>query len=262
MRVTPSDLRRLRQGGLHIRFAQLESMAFILAEIPPAGSGGTSMEEPCTKSHWGFVIAGEVTFETEGGQHTIPSGSAFHLPGDGSPHRFRAAGAARVAAFEPVDPVISSHAAFAAQGFEVLGPEVLGEATVLPAAVAPLLDARRIDSRTWSMSSLVLTRAHFGPGSGYTTDWCDAPHWGLVTAGRLAIEWEHDIEILAAGDVYHCPAGPPGHRFEAADPASILDLTPLDAFSDAKRIAPWRRRASELARPSGIGWPIAVAEVG
>jgi hypothetical protein len=262
MRVTPSELRMLRQGGIRIRFALLESMAFVLAEIPSTGSRGTSMEEPCTKSHWGFVIAGEVTFETEDGQHTIPSGSAFHLQGEGSPHRFRAAGAARVAGFEPVDPVIATDAAFAAQGFEVLGPEALGEATVIPAAVAPQLDVRQIDARAWSMSSLVLTRARFGPGSGYTTDWCDAPHWGLVTAGRLAIEWEHDIEVLAAGDVYHCPAGAPGHRFEAADPASIIDLTPIDAFCDGKRIAPWRRRPAELARSSGVTAPIAIAGIG
>jgi quercetin dioxygenase-like cupin family protein len=262
MRVTPSELRRLRQGGIHIRFAQLESMAFVLSEIPQSGSGGTSVEEPCSKSHWGFVLAGEVTFETNGQQHTIPTGSAFHLAGDASPHRFRAAGAARVAGFEPVDPINSSDAAFAAQGFEVLGPDALGDAPVIPTAAAPLVDAKRIDARAWSMSSLVLTKAHFGPGSGYTTDWCDAPHWGLVTAGRLAIEWEHDIEVLAAGDVYHCPAGPAGHRFEAADPASILDLTPLDAFARGKRIAPWRRRPSELVRPPATGEPLAVAGIG
>jgi hypothetical protein len=41
-------------------------MAFVLAEIPSTGSGGTSMEQPCTKRHWGFVIAAEVAFETGG----------------------------------------------------------------------------------------------------------------------------------------------------------------------------------------------------
>jgi hypothetical protein len=66
MRVTPIELRMLRQGGIRIRFASLESMAFVLAEIPSTGSGGTSMEQPCTKRHWGFVIAAEVAFETGG----------------------------------------------------------------------------------------------------------------------------------------------------------------------------------------------------
>jgi len=207
-------------------------------------------------------VAGEVIFESAGRREVIVPGSAFHVPPGGPPHRFLAPGAARIAGFEAVDPVFdTSDAALAAQGFEVLGPEVLGPAGVIPAIAAPFLDENQIEVRSWAMSSFVLSEARFGPASGYAADWCDAPHWGFVIAGGLALEFEDDIEILAAGDVFHCPGGPPGHRFEAADPAAIVDLTPIEAFGDGPRIAPWRRQAAAVHGPSGTG-PIAVAGLG
>jgi quercetin dioxygenase-like cupin family protein len=98
-----------------------------------------------------------------------------------------------------------------------------------------------------------------GERSGYTSGWCDAPHWGLVTDGQMAIEWEDDIEILSSGDIFHCPAGPPGHRLEAADPATFLDLTPVAALAGG-RVADWRRAADIDDRPPSRG--IAVAALG
>jgi quercetin dioxygenase-like cupin family protein len=262
MHVTPTELRSLRQDGILIRFALLDSMAFILAEIPATGSAGTSLETPCTRPHWGFVLSGEIEFETEGRRQAIAAGSAFHVRAGGPAHRFHTTGSARVAGFEPIDPVVdTSDAALTAHGFELVGPDAAGAATVVPPSFASLLDPKRIEVRTWAMSSLVLTQTRFGPTSGYTSNWCDAPHWGLVTEGRLAIEFEDDIEILGAGDVYHCPAGPPGHRIEAADPASIVDLTPLDALAGPGRISLWRRQASERLHPGEAG-EIAVAGLG
>lgn len=262
MHVTPSDLRLLRQDGAVVRFAVLESMAFVLAEIPPAGSGGTSLEAPCTRPHWGFVVAGEVTVEMDGRRQRMLAGSAFHLPSSGPAHRFIVPGEARIAGFEPIDPLTdTSDAGLAARGYELIAPEQVGAATVVPAAIEPIADTNRIEVRSWSMSGFVLTQARFGPGSGYTAEWCDAAHWGLVTAGRLAIEWEDDIEILAAGDVYHCPGGPPGHRLEAADPASIVDLTPTEAFAGG-RIATWRLRPVEVVELSTSDAPVAVAALG
>ena len=155
----------------------------------------------------------------------------------------------------------TSHAALAAQGFEILGSDGATAATVVPPGFSTLLDPKRIEMRTWAMSSLVLTQTRFGPTSGYTANWCDAPHWGLVTAGRLAIEFEDDVEILGTGDVYHCPAGPPVHRIEAADPASVVDLTPIDVLAGPGRISLWRRRASERLNAGEAG-EIAVAGLG
>lgn len=257
--VSPSELRMVRQDRIVVRFALFETMAFVLAEIPSSGSRGTSIEGPCVKPHWGFVISGEVEFERGGRRETIGTGSAFHVPAGGAPHRFLAGGAARLAGFEPVDPGIdTSESALLAQGLEVLGREHLSATTVIPAAIMPLPEPKHIDVRAWPMSSLVMTQARFGPGSGYTTDWCDAPHWGLVTSGGIAIEWQNDIEILAAGDVYHCPAGPPGHRLEAADPASIIDLTPIESAGQA-RVAPWRVWPTTSASSGSEADPIAVA---
>jgi hypothetical protein len=99
-----------------------------------------------------------------------------------------------------------------------------------------------------------------GERSGYTAGWCDAPHWGMVTAGRLAIEWEDDIEILSKGDIFHCPSGPPGHRVEAADPASFVDLTPMASFEDGRRLADWRRASNLKGRSRSRH--IAVAALG
>jgi quercetin dioxygenase-like cupin family protein len=263
MHVSPSDLRMVRQDGLVIRFALLGSMAFVMVEVPTTGSAGTSIEVPCVKPHWAFVISGDVTYQRDGRTQPILPGSAFHVPAGGAQHWFRASGNARIAGFEPIDPVAdTSDSALAAQGFELLGPEVLGSATVIPGAAAPLLDDRQINARAWSMSALAITQANFGPGSGYTTTWCDAPHWGLVTGGRLAIEWEDDVEILAVGDVYHCPAGPPGHRLEAADPASIVDLTPVGAFSGGTRMAKWRQQPEPSAPSTAELEPIWVAGLG
>jgi quercetin dioxygenase-like cupin family protein len=241
MHVTPSELRILQQDGTLIRFALLGGMAYILADVPPTGSAGTPLEQPCTKPHWGFVHEGDVTFESAAARQPIPPGSAFHVPPGGPPHRFLVNGAARVSGFEPIDPVADvSDRALVEQGFELIAGEPGSVASVIPANVEPIAKGSGIDARTWRMSSLVLTQARFGPGSGYLNDWCDAPHWGLVTSGRLAIEWEDDIEIVAAGDIFHCPAGPPGHRLEAADPAAIIDLTPVADLLGAMRLAPWR----------------------
>jgi quercetin dioxygenase-like cupin family protein len=245
-----------------IQFALLESMAFVLAELPESGSAGTTIEQPCVKPHWAFVIAGDVTFETEGRRQTIEQGSAFHVPAGGPPHLFRTRGPATIAGFEPVEtPVDASDSTLAARGFETVAPEAVGDASVIPATIEPLVEPRAIDARAWAMSALVLTQGRFGPGSGYTTDWCDQPHWGMVTSGKLAIEWEDDVEILGAGDVYHCPAGPPGHRLLAADPASVVDLTPLSAFSGRMRMATWRRRLPGAADPTPDAL-LAVAGVG
>lgn len=261
MHVAPSDLRTIRQGGLVVRFAMLGSMAYVLAEIPDTGSSGSSIEQPCQKPHWGFVIEGDLTFVTAARRQTITAGRAFHVPAGGPEHWFETAGAALVAGFEPVEPELDvSDRQLAAQGFEPVTDRDEGTGVVVPILETREIPAGQIETESWPMSGYVLTRVRMGERSGYTTGWCDAPHWGLVTAGRLAIEWEDDVEILASGDVFHCPAGPPGHRLEAADPATIVDLTPVAALSTTGRLADWRR-GPELA-PQGRPGGIAVAVLG
>ncbi len=88
MHVAPVDLRAVRQGGIDLRFAMLGSMAYVLAEIPDSGSSGTSMEQPCVRPHWGFVIEGQLSFVTARRRLEIAAGHAFHVPAGGPEHRF------------------------------------------------------------------------------------------------------------------------------------------------------------------------------
>ena len=259
MHVAPGDLRAVRQGGIDIRFAMLGSMAYIIAEIPAGGSTGTTIEQPCEQAHWGFVIEGELIFVSGGRRRAIPAGRAFHVPAGGPEHRFEAPGAALIAGFQPIEQEADvSDDRLVAQGFEIVTDRKA--TTIVPAIPQRNVPAGEIHTETWPMSPYVMTRIRMGELSGYTSGWCDAPHWGLVASGRLAIEWEDDVEILSKGDIFHCPVGPPGHRVEAADPATFIDLTPLSSFDDGGRLADWRRGSAHDTRSRSRG--IAVAMLG
>ena len=259
MHLAPADLRSVRQDGLSIRFGILGPVAYVLADVPPDGSANTALERPCTRSHWGFVLSGEVTLHQADGTIRLPAGHAFHISPGGPEHHFEASGAAVISAFEPVKPDVDvTEAALVAHGFEIGAGEKVGPQTVPATSTGPI-EAGRVDSDPHVMSHLVLMRTRMGATSGYTAEWCDLEHWGMVTAGRVAIEWEGDVEILGTGDIYYCPPGPPGHRITAADPATIVDLTPLAALERTARVSDWRRRTFEETRgPAGVG-PVAVA---
>ncbi len=259
MHVAPGHLRTLSQGGLQVRFTILDSMAYVLAQTQASGSAGTPLERPCTEAHWGFVIDGELTFIRGRRREIIRSGQAFHVPAGGPSHRFETAGRVVLAGFAPVDPAIDvSDTGLTASGFTVVARRSWG---VIVPPIRPLdVTAGAIESEAWPMSGLVMSRARMGERSGYRSGWCDAPHWGLVISGSMTIEWEQDVEVVAAGDVFHCPAGPPGHRIEAADPATFIDLTPLAAFDGTRRLVDWRRAAVESPAVAEHG--IAVTALG
>jgi quercetin dioxygenase-like cupin family protein len=260
LHVAPQDLRVVRQGDLLVRFATLGPVAYVLAEVPSSGSAGTSLEQPCDQPHWALVVEGRVTLATGAERIDIPAGRAFHVPPGGPAHTLEVDGSATIAGFQPIEPTVDvSDARLRDRGFEPVAPAVAATvvAPVLPShAVRP--GEIRVDE--WQMSGYVLARVRMGERSGYTAGWCDAAHWGVVTAGRLAIEWEHDVEVLSRGDVFHCPAGPPGHRIEAADAATFVDLTPVAAFGERERLVDWRRQALRGARGNRRG--IAVTALG
>jgi quercetin dioxygenase-like cupin family protein len=257
--VAPDDLRGVRHDGLVIRFATLGDMAYALAEVPKSGSRGTTLEQRCELPHWGVVIEGELTFVSADERQAIPAGHAFHVRAGRPEHHFETEGPAVVAGFQPVNPDIDlSDERLRAQGFEP-APSGRG-ATVVPATPAHPVKPGEVRVESWRMSDYVMSRVRMGERSGYTAGWCDAPHWGMVTSGRLAIEWENDVEILSKGDIFHCGLGPPGHRVEAADPVTFVDLTPVAVLESGVRLVDWRRSTLRAARSKSRG--IAVAALG
>jgi quercetin dioxygenase-like cupin family protein len=248
MHVGPAEFRTIRRAGLLLRFAILGEVAYVLAEVPAGGSAGTALEEACERPHWAFVVNGEVQLDAASERITVPAGSAFHVP-KGVSHRIRAASRTRLAGFEPVDARQDvSDAGLRAQGFEVLSHTASasgGAAVTLASLPVELGEIVTSGSR---MGNLLFCQTRFGPRSGYASPFCDLEHWGQVAAGNIAIEWEHDVEVLTAGDVFYCPPGPPGHRFQAADPSATIDFTPLDAFTHEGRVVEWRQALASRVR--------------
>jgi len=264
--VAPADFRSVRSGSLHLRFALLGDVAYVLADLPH-GSAGTLLEERCVQEHWAFVVEGSVTLALGRRRRVIGPGTAFHVAA-GVPHRLLADGPLRLAGFAPVDPASDTTDA----GLRALGLETVARPVPIDSAVpsvAPpdghMPDRGEIAASAHRMGDLVFTRAVLGPRSGYTTSWCDMPHWGLVTAGAIAIEWEDDVEVLSAGDVYHCQAGPPGHRLQAADGATLIDFSPVAPLHGGDRVAPWRSEVIAVALDhdaSQAPEPLAIASLG
>jgi uncharacterized cupin superfamily protein len=258
MHVSPHEFRAVRTGSIVLRFAELGPVAFVLADIP-SGSTGTALEEPCERPHWGFVLDGNLELERGAVRASLDAGTAFHIPAGGPPHRLFASGPARAAGFEILAPDVRiDDDGLRSAGFELVSaPNTID----VPSVDAPAPARGKIDCRVTQMGSLAMSQARFGPVSGYTSNWCDLPHWGIVLDGRVAIEWEDSVEVLSSGDVYACPQGPPGHRIQAADPAFILDLTPIDAITPDMRAVEWRRPLLEPGtqsrrRPAVVQAPI------
>jgi quercetin dioxygenase-like cupin family protein len=239
MHVAPAELRSARSGRLQLRFAQLGDGAFVVAHVPDAGTAGTPLEHACSRPHWGVIVAGTIEVEIGTKRDRIEAGTAFHLP-SGLEHRLFSSGRATIAGFESLEAGADIDGLIRARGYALEPRSTAPEAAIaLPAPVVPPPPGT-VDARGVSMGERIFTRAHFGPGGGYATGFCDLPHWGMVTAGSLVIEWEDDVEVVGAGEVYHCPAGPPGHHFLAADAASLVDFTPSTVVTPNVRLQGWR----------------------
>ena len=242
MHVAPDGLKTVRQDGHHASGSRCSARwPTSLPRCPGPARPGRRSSDRAIAPHWGFVIDGELTFVSGRRRQAIPSGRAFHVPGrrpEAPVRDIRTARARRL----PAGRTGARRQRRTTHRAGLRGRRRRrGRPTVVPAVSPTLVGPGEIKVETWPMSSYVMTRVRMGERSGYTSGWCDAPHWGLVTRGRMAIEWEDDVEILSKGDIFHCPAGPPGHRLEAADPATFLDLTPDRRVRGRGRLADWRR---------------------
>jgi hypothetical protein len=237
--VTPTELRVLRRGSLLLRFAVLDSIAAVLAELPAKGSLDTTLEQPCTEPHWGVLLRGDLEVEQGGQRRQIRAGAGFHVPGGEPGHRFFATRRAVIAGFVPLEGRAAEDALPAGGASAAVAAAPSEEAEPARVAAKPLAPGE-IRCQPIPMGPWVFAHATFGPTSGYGTDYCDAPHWGVVITGSVAIEFEDDVEVLSAGDFYYTAHGPPGHRFEVADGAIIADFTPRAALEGSVRLVEWR----------------------
>jgi hypothetical protein len=259
MRVSPRELRAVRAGGLIARYAILREAVFVIADLPETGSSGTSLEEPCRVEHWGIVLQGELSLEGRS-RRTYGPGTAFYVRPGPPDHRFRATERVVVAGFAPVtEPIDESPAALRARGVEVVGrvpaPPAPPPTVKVSGVRTSWATVGQVETESAEMGDWLFTKTSFGPLSGYTDGWCDLPHWGLVLDGDLVLRWEDGaLELLGPGDAYHTPAGPPGHRLEVADVASVVDYTPISAVEEGgRRQAPrtataWAARHRTRAR--------------
>jgi mannose-6-phosphate isomerase-like protein (cupin superfamily) len=261
MHVTAGQLRTVRRDRLILRFGQLGPVAFIVGEIPDSGTAGTTLENSCVEPHWSIVLSGTLeVVRSDGPIARVAAGQAFFVPAGQPPHSFRAERRVSAAGFVPLAPGGIDDEAVRKAGFEEVAES--GWRPVLPAArevtvaagsaVVPI-GRGAILADAALMGPWLYCQATFGGESGYTSRWCDLPHWGMVIAGTMAIEWENGIEIIGAGDAFYCPAGPPGHRFQVTDSATIIDFTPVDGLRAGGRVAEWRPTltAAQISRGRG-----------
>ena len=256
MRVAARELTTVRQGTMLARYALMGPVAFAQVELGPTGSRGTAAEEPCQQAHWGFVLRGRVRFE-EGDRTTeFAAGTAFYVPAGGTPHRFVAAGACTIAGFAPVvEPVDESPEALAARGVKIVVSPRPQRAPPPMLHVAGGATMNRTDDGIEGESAVMgpwtFMRTTYGALSGFVSGPCDLPHWGLVLAGEVVHSWDDGLELLTPGDVFYCPPGPPGHRFEVADSATIVDYTPTSSLEGSGR-RPAYRDAARVPRDHGV----------
>ena len=239
-----------------------------MVELAETGTAGTSLEAPCTSPHWGVLLSGEVEVVRDGLDPVrLEAGQAFYLPAGEPAHRFHASDRAAAVGFVPLDPPAIDDGEIEGAGFEFVDepgmPPVLSPTVGITVADASeTLPVRRgqIETEASIMGPWVLCASRFGGVSGYTSSWCDQPHWGTVLRGTIAIEWEDEVEIIGVGEAFYCPAGPPGHRIEVTDAATVVDLTPLEALIRPGRVADWRPRLA-IAAPRGLSTAVARPEL-
>jgi quercetin dioxygenase-like cupin family protein len=208
------------------------------------------------------VLRGSLELDRGDHHDVLPAGSAFYVPPGEPEHRFAGAGPSLTVVFAPLPPDSprtprAIDEAILRVGFEALGnaPRALSglpRDEVRVVGTPPPLPVRhsRIEAEAVLMGPWVYCLAHMGQASGYANSWCDVPHWGIVMSGGIAIEWEDDVEVLGPGDLFYCQAGPPGHRIEAPDGATIIDFTPVESLrARGLRVSEWRPRLEQLAGP-------------
>ncbi len=71
---------------------------------------------------------------------------------------------------------------------------------------------------------------------GLPNDRCQGPHWGYMLKGRIRIQYEHEDELMSAGDFFYMP---PNHSGVAEEDTEFLEIAPphlhQEFLTNAKR---------------------------
>jgi hypothetical protein len=246
VRIRPTELQAVKRAGMLTRYAMLGPAAFVVVELPKDGTTGTGLDQPCLTDHHGIVTRGTFTVHhADGRSEDFTEGDAFYVPAGPPTHHFTSTPGCVVGGFAAVSEPTDAAEALRQVGFTPVPRP--GELPVPPATVqiaGPVEPFRRrgaIEVEGSRMGPWLFMRSRFGPRSGFSSGWCDLPHWGLVLDGEVAISYEADVELAARGDVFYAR---PGHRFASPDGATIADYTPVDSFGRG-RVASWRRAAAQ-----------------
>ena len=64
---------------------------------------------------------------------------------------------------------------------------------------------------------------------GLPDDRCPCPHWGVMTSGRMTLNYPDGDKVYVAGDTFYMP---PGHIPTAADPGTeFITFSPTDELN-------------------------------
>ena len=262
MHVAPVDLRAVRQDGIRIRFAMLGAdgvhpcrgartpdRRHIPRASVPAPIGAWSSTARC------------VRIRSTPADHPCRSRVPRAGRRQGAPVRDQRVDSCSPRSSRSMRELDVSEARLVEQGFEIVSD-----------GVEPPTSSRRVSSRRQSSParSIVETwrdvsvRDVPGPDgrNGAATRRAGATLRIGGSSPRAASPSNGSTTSRSCrkGDIFHCPAGPPGHRIEAADPATFIDLTPISAFAADLRLTDWRRALTVEPVASGRG--IAVAALG
>lgn len=249
MRVSPDELQAVQRAGMLTRFSVFGPVVFVLADLPAGGTTGTGLDEPCLTEHHGIVLNGSfIVRHADGRAETFDAGTAFYVPPGPPTHTFTCTPRTVVGGFAPMPetPPDLSPEALLAQGYEIVprpaAPADPPRTVTLGGSVDPFRRPGAIDVEGSPMGPWLFMRARFGARSGYTSGWCDLPHWGIVLDGEIAITYDGVTELASRGDAYYAP---PGHRFVSPDGATIADYTPISSIGSG-RVSRWRHATIAL----------------
>jgi mannose-6-phosphate isomerase-like protein (cupin superfamily) len=237
-------LQAVQRGGMLTRFAILGPVAFVIADLPETGTAGTGLDEPCLTEHHVLILRGTITVHHDDGRtESFEEGTAFYVPPGPPTHHFTSAGKVVAAGFSAIAPDVDTGPdALRELGFDPIVRPPLPE---LPPATmrvhgtpGTVLRRGAVEAEGSVMGPWLFMRTSLGPRSGYTSGWCEVPHWGLLLDGDMSITFDDHVELVSRGDAFYAPAG---HRYESPDGATVADYTPISELDGTRRLPAYRR---------------------